>query len=241
VSSTFYFISDIHLGLQDKETEQKKEDLLVKFLRCIPQEGSEVFILGDLFDYWFEYKRVYQKGNYKTLAALKELTERGIKIHYFIGNHDFFHNGFFEEEIGLNLYTEPVGRTLNRKKFYLGHGDGLVDNDTGYNILKRILRNKFLQKMYALIHPDLGVYLASSTSRRSRHYTSSRDTGDKDGLFSAAKRKIDEGYDYVLFGHLHKRCFINYKSGYYINLGSWLDKPCYGEYRDDEFRIIDWD
>jgi UDP-2,3-diacylglucosamine hydrolase len=241
VSTTFYFISDIHLGLQDKETERKKEDLLVKFLRCIPQEGSEVFILGDLFDYWFEYKRVYQKGSYKTFAALKELTERGIKIHYFIGNHDFFHNGFFEEEIGLVLYSEPVGTTLNNRKFYLGHGDGLVDNDTGYNILKKILRNKFLQKMYALIHPDLGVYLASSTSRKSRDYTSSRDTGGTDGLFNAAKSKIDEGYDYVLFGHLHKRCFINYKNGYYINLGSWLENPCYGEYRDNEFRIIDWE
>jgi UDP-2,3-diacylglucosamine hydrolase len=242
VNNTLYFISDIHLGLQDKETEEKKEDLLVKFLKCIPQEGSELYILGDLFDYWFEYKRVYQKGNYRTLAALKELTMRGIKVHYFIGNHDFFHNGFFEEEIGVNLYEEPVVREIDGKKFFLGHGDGLVDNDTGYNILKKILRNKFIQKLYALIHPDFGVYLASSTSRKSRHYTSGRPgvNAEYDGLFNAAKKKIDEGFDYVLFGHLHRRCIQKYKNGFYINLGSWLDKPCYGEYNDGELKIIDW-
>jgi UDP-2,3-diacylglucosamine hydrolase len=222
----------------DKETERKKEDLLLKFLRCIP-EGSELFILGDLFDYWFEYKRVYQKGFYRTLAALDDLINRGNKIHYFIGNHDFFHNGFFDKELGIKLYAQPVSLTLNNKKFYLGHGDGLVENDTGYNILKSILRNKFIQRLYALIHPDIGVAIASSTSRKSRDYTSARDNGEGDGLFNAAKKKIEEGYDFVLFGHLHKKCNIKYKNGFYINLGSWLDKPCYGEF-DTDFRIIDW-
>jgi UDP-2,3-diacylglucosamine hydrolase len=241
LKNSIYFISDIHLGLQDKETEKKKEDLLVKFLKCIPQEDSELYILGDLFDYWFEYKKVYQKGNYRTLAALHELSERGVKIYYFIGNHDFFHNGFFEKELGIILYPEPIGRTIGNKKFFMGHGDGLVENDTGYNILKRIFRNKFLQRLYAIVHPDIGVALASSASKKSRFRTSARAQGETDGLFSAARKKIDEGYDYVLFGHLHTRCFTKYKEGYYINLGSWLDKPCYGEFRDNEFKIVDWE
>jgi UDP-2,3-diacylglucosamine hydrolase len=240
VNNTYYFISDIHLGLQDKQKEEQKETLLVKFLNEIPQKGSELFILGDLFDYWFEYRRVYQKGFYRTLTALRALTERGVKVHYFIGNHDFFHNGFFEDELGIKMYEDPLSIELNEKKFYLGHGDGLVENDTGYNILKKILRNKFIQKLYSLVHPDLGVALASSTSRKSRDYTSARETGETDGLFNAAKKMIDTGYDYVLFGHLHKRCFLNYKMGYYINLGSWLNEPCYGEYKGDEFRIIEW-
>jgi len=240
VDNTFYFISDIHLGLEDKRTEDFKEKLLVNFLREIPKPGDELFILGDLFDYWFEYKRVYQKGFYKTLAALKELTEKGVIVYYFIGNHDFFHNGFFRDEIGVIMCDGPISRELFGKKFFMGHGDGLVDNDTGYNILKKILRNKFLQKMYALIHPDLGVKIASSTSKKSRHYTSSRENGEVDGLFNAAKKIIDKGYDYVLFGHLHKKCFLNYKNGYYINLGSWLDNPCYGEFKGGDFRIIDW-
>lgn len=240
MSKPYYFISDVHLGLKDKDTEKKKEDLLLKFFDTVPAPGTELFILGDLFDYWFEYKRVYQKGFYRTLSSLHSLCDRGIKVHYFIGNHDFFHNGFFEKELGITLYGEPLSTELNGKKFFMGHGDGLVDNDTGYNILKKILRNKFLQKMYALIHPDLGVGLARSTSRKSRDYTSSRDIEkEKDGLFTAASRKIDEGYDYVLFGHLHKRYFTKHNDGYYINLGSWLDRPCYGEFRD-EFRIIEW-
>ena len=240
MNNTYYFISDIHLGLQDKSFEEKKEKLLVNFLASVPQKGDELFILGDLFDYWFEYKRVYQKGFYRTLAALKELTEKGVIVHYFIGNHDFFHNSFFKDELGIKMYEEPVSRTLHGKKFFMGHGDGMVDNDTGYNILKKILRNRFIQKMYALIHPDLGVKIASSTSKKSRIYTSGWETGETDGLYNAAKKKIDEGYDFVLFGHLHKKCYLQYKDGYYINLGSWLEDACYGEYRDHEFKVIDW-
>ncbi|MBK7630280.1 MAG: UDP-2,3-diacylglucosamine diphosphatase [Ignavibacteriales bacterium] len=238
MNKTYLFISDIHLGLQSKEIEDKKERMLVKFLEFAKENSDELFIAGDLFDYWFEYKRVYQKGNYRTLTALKNLTEGGIKIHYFIGNHDFFHKDFFEKEIGVNLYHEGKEFILNGKKFFIGHGDGLVINDMGYNILKKILRNKFTQWLYGLIHPNLGIAIASRTSKSSRDYTTKKDYGEEDGLFDAAKLKIDEGNDFVLFGHLHKRCFIDYNKGMYINLGSWIDNPCYGKFTDN-FEIID--
>ncbi|MEO8399511.1 MAG: UDP-2,3-diacylglucosamine diphosphatase [Ignavibacteriaceae bacterium] len=240
MEKTYLFISDIHLGLESKEIETQKEKLLVNFLNFAKDNCDELFVVGDLFDYWFEYKHVYQKGFFKTLNALKNITERGIKLHYFIGNHDFMHRDFFQNEIGAIMYEDAMETTLNDKKFFIAHGDGLVKNDLGYNILKKIMRNKKIQKLYALLHPDLGISLASGTSKKSRGYTSTKDYGEVDGLFETAKTKIDEGFDYVLFGHLHKRIFKKYKNSYYINLGSWLDAPCYGIFKDNTFNIVDW-
>lgn len=240
MKDSYLFISDIHLGLQSKEIEDKKERLLVRFLEFAKSEAAELFIVGDLFDYWFEYKRVYQKGYFRTLTALQDITEAGIKVHYFIGNHDFMHGDFFEKEIGAVMYEEPIESELDGKRFFIGHGDGLVKNDMGYNILKKIMRNKTLQTLYSWVHPDLGIALASGTSKTSREYTSKKDYGEIDGLYESACRKIDEGFDYVIFGHLHERQYEKYKNGTYINLGSWLDAPCYGVYHEGKFEIIDW-
>lgn len=236
----YFFVSDLHLGLQDKEKEEKKEKLFVDFLKFIESEADELYILGDLFDYWFEYRRVIQKGFFRTLSALKELTESGIKIHYFIGNHDFLHRDFFETEIGVQVYKDSVIKELNGKKFFLAHGDGMVKNDIGYKILKKILRNKFLQQIYSLIHPDLGISIASSTSKKSRDYTAGKNYGEIDGLMEAAKLQIDKGIDYVIFGHSHARAYEKYKNGFYINLGSWLSQPCYGLFKENSFEILDW-
>lgn len=232
MNKTYLFISDIHLGLQSKEIENKKERLLVEFLKFAKDNCDELFIVGDLFDYWFEYKHVYQKGYFRTLTALQDLTEKGIVVHYFIGNHDFFHKDFFEKEIGVILYHDGKQFILNGKKFFIGHGDGLVKNDLGYNILKKILRNKVIQFLYGLIHPDLGVGLAKHTSKSSRDYTAKKDYGEEDGLMDAARLKIDEGNEFVIFGHLHKKCFEKYNNGTYINLGSWITNPCYGVFTD---------
>jgi UDP-2,3-diacylglucosamine hydrolase len=241
VSKKYLFISDIHLGLQEKDTEDKKERLLVKFLKFAETNCDELFIVGDLFDYWFEYKRVYQKGFYRTLTALKDLSEKGIKLHYFIGNHDFLHRDFFKSEIGAEMCEGPISRELNGKRFFIGHGDGMVKKDFGYKILKWILRNRFFQWLYSLLHPDFGIVLASNTSKSSREYTNKKNYGEVDGLFDAAKQKIDEGYDYIIFGHLHQRIVKNYNQGTYINLGSWLDEPCYGKLYSSEFELVEWE
>ena len=239
MEKVYFFISDIHLGLQEKAQEEAKEKKLVNFLKFAESNCDELFIIGDLFDYWFEYKRVYQKGFYRTLAALKDLSEKGIKLHYFIGNHDFLHRDFFEKEFGAIMYHDGLSIELNSKKFFIAHGDGMVSNDTGYNILKWILRNNFFQWLYSLLHPDLGIGIASRTSKSSRSYTDKKDYGEIDGLFKSAKKKIDEGFDYVLFGHLHKRIRETYKQGNYINFGSWLDRPCYGVFKNQKFEIVD--
>ncbi|MGE5683413.1 MAG: UDP-2,3-diacylglucosamine diphosphatase [Bacillota bacterium] len=235
------FISDIHLGLQSREIERRKERSLVKFLEFAQNEGKELYILGDLFDYWFEYKRVYQKGFHRTLTALEDLVESGTKVHYIIGNHDFLHRDFFGTEIGLKLYELPIDTIIEGKRFFLGHGDGMVKNDMGYKILKMVLRNKKIQSLYSMIHPDLGVALASRTSKKSRDFTTKKNYGEIDGLFEAARKKIDEGFDYVILGHSHKRAFEQYKNGSYINLGSWLSRPCYGIFRNNQFNLVDWE
>ncbi len=240
MNENYLFISDIHLGLESADLEKKKERLLVNFLNYAKDNAAELFIVGDLFDYWFEYKRVYQKGFFRTLTALQDITEKGIPVHYLIGNHDFMHRNFFVDEIGCKLYEEPIERVLNGKKFFIGHGDGLIKNDYGYNVLKKIMRNKTLQRLYSLLHPDLGIKIASGSSKTSRNHTSKKDYGENDGLFEAAKEKIDEGFDYVIFGHLHQRKFEKYKNGFYINLGSWLDLPCYGSFTENIFEIIDY-
>lgn len=240
MNNSYLFISDVHLGFQSPDEEKVKERLLVRFLEFARDNCTELFIVGDLFDYWFEYKRVYQKGFFRTLTALQDLTEHGIKLHYLIGNHDFMHGDFFKKEIGAELYEDGFEKVLNGKRFYIAHGDGLVKNDYGYLMLKKVLRNKGIQKLYSFIHPDLGVSLASRTSKQSRQYTSKKDYGEIDGLFESAKKFIDDGYDYVLFGHLHRRIYQKYKQGTYVNLGSWLTQPCYGIFKNNEFEIVDW-
>ena len=236
----YLFISDQHLGLQTKEIEDKKERRLVAFLKFAEENCDELFMLGDLFDYWFEYKRVYQKGYFRTLTALQDVSEKGIKIHYFIGNHDFLHKDFFTKEIGANVYYDSLETILNGKKFYIGHGDGLVKNDYGYKVLKAVLRNRVTQWLYTWLHPDIGVAIASKTSKASRQHTKKKNYGELDGMLEAAKQKIDAGFDYVLFGHSHERAFVDYKKGKYINLGSWIDSACYGKFDSNGFEIIDW-
>lgn len=211
--------------------------MLVRFLNSIKSDAKKLFILGDLFDYWFEYKKVIQKGFYRTFSALNELSRAGVEIHYFIGNHDFLHIDFFKDDIGVIVHEDNYSLTLDEKKFYLGHGDGLVKKDYGYLILKKIFRNKFIQKLFSLIHPDLGISIASSTSKKSRDYTTGKSYGEVDGVFDAAKKKLDEGYDYVIFGHTHRTSYEEYNNGIYINLGTWLAKPVYGLFSNGKFEI----
>ena len=236
----YYFVSDLHFGLNSQEKERLRELSFVKFLSAIKEEAAELYILGDLFDYWFEYERVIQKGYHRTFTALEDLTLAGVKVHYLIGNHDFMHRDFFEKFLGVNLYQGDIETVIDEKKFYLAHGDGLVKNDYGYLILKKIFRNKVLQKFYSLIHPNFGIKVARGTSKTSRDYTENKKYGEVDGMYEFAKTKIEQGNDYVILGHSHNREFKSYKNGNYINLGTWLNEPSFGLFFDGEFKMINW-
>lgn len=241
MNKNVYFLSDIHLGLESEEKEYEKERKLVSFLEHTKENAGTLYILGDLFDYWFEYRKVIQKGFFRVFTALNDLTDAGVEVRYLIGNHDFLHREFFEKQLGVMIHKDPITVMHGDKKFFLAHGDGLMKNDTGYRILKSILRNKLIQWIYSLIHPDLGIWLASRTSKKSRNYTSKKDYGEQDGLFIAAKEIIDSGFDFVLFGHAHVRKHAKHNNGYYINLGTWLERPCYGHFDGENFNVINWE
>ncbi len=233
-----YFISDIHLGFHNRQTDKILEDKLIQFLGTIKQNET-LIIVGDLFDYWFDYQKVIPSNYYRTLTKLQELRKNKVEIIYLIGNHDFGHFKFFSEELDIEPIEKDFEIELIGKKFYLSHGDGKSYNDNGYKALKLILRNKLAQRMYRWLHPDFGIWLASGSSRKSRHYTDTKDYGTRDGLKDFAFRKIDEGFDYVVMGHRHKLEMLKYKNGIYINLGTWLSKPVYGVFDGNQFQIID--
>ncbi len=235
-----YFISDIHFGLEEKSRENFKELSLVGLLNQISNDASHLIILGDLFDYWFEYKLVVQKGYYRLFTALSELKNSGVKIIYIIGNHDFMHRDFFKKEFDAELIENDLEINLLGKRFYLAHGDGLNKDDVGYIVLKKFMRNKFFQKLYSLIHPDCGIKLASKSSKKSREYTSNKFSDENDRLINIAKMKIEEGFDFVVFGHTHTKSEVFHENGEYVNLGTWLDKPYYGVFDGDNFEIKEW-
>lgn len=238
-SKPYYFISDLHFGFGSYHEEKTQIKLFEKLCDQIIASKGDLIILGDLFDYWFEYKTVVQKYSHRILTKIEDMSDAGVNINYLSGNHDFAHLGYFKDSFNVILSEAPLLLTIDTKKFFIAHGDGLVKNDIGYKILKSVFRNKLLQNIYSKIHPSIGIKLASKFSQKSRHYTDGKNYGTIDGLIEFAKQKIDEGYDFVLLGHSHQRKFEKHNDGYYINLGTWLQQPCYGLYANDEFKIIE--
>jgi UDP-2,3-diacylglucosamine hydrolase len=235
-----YFISDLHLGLSSPEEERAKETRLISFLDHIKENTRQLFIVGDLFDAWFEYRTVIPKGFHRTLTKLNELTDKGIIVHYLAGNHDYWIRDYFRDELGMKTYHDPIDVTIDGKKIHLHHGDGLAANDTGYRILKVILRNPFNIWLYSWLHPDIGVALARSSSKKSRHYTSGKDYGEHDGMVQFATGKINEGYDIVIMGHRHQPAFQQIGKGLYINLGDWVHHNTYAELENGIIQLKEW-
>ncbi len=233
----YYFFSDVHLGLESPEIEKLKESKLTEFLQSIRKDAKEIFIVGDLFDCWIEYKYVVPKGYYRLFTKISELTESGVKINYIAGNHDFWKGGFFKDEFGIEICHTHIEREIGGKKFFIHHGDGFAHNDTGYRILKKILRNKFSQRLYSLIHPNIGIRLAKGTSETSRKHTSIKDYSEKDGLKDRAFEMLESGFDFVIMGHRHKPKMLEHANGYYINLGDWIDNFSYGVYKEGKFEL----
>lgn len=240
IKDKYYFISDVHLGFYEREVDKQKEEVFLQQLDIISNDAKAIYLLGDIFDYWFEWKNVIPSIYFRTLTKFYELRESGIEIYYLMGNHDFGHKDFFLKELNIPIFPNDLTVLIGNTKFYLYHGDGLSNSDFGYKILKKITRNKFNQMIYTrFLHPDFAIKLASTSSNKSRKYTDSKKFGETDGMIEFAKKKIDEGYDFVIMGHRHKKEIIEYKNAKYINLGAWFKEPSVGVFDGEHFYFLD--
>ncbi|MEL6916622.1 MAG: UDP-2,3-diacylglucosamine diphosphatase [Bacteroidota bacterium] len=223
-----YFASDNHLGAPTLAQSLPREKKFVAWLDSIKHDAAAIFLLGDLFDFWFEYKTVVPKGFTRTLGKLAELSDMGIPIHYFVGNHDLWMNGYFQEELNIPVYHEPQQYAMNNTSFFIGHGDGLGPHDKGYKRMKKVFTNPLAQWLFKWLHPDIGVRLAQYFSVKNKMISGDSDIKflgeDKEWLVQYAKRKLEQNhYDYFVFGHRHLPLEIdlNGKSTY-LNLGDWI-------------------
>lgn len=237
-----YFASDFHLGIPNFEKSREREDRIVRWLESIQGEATELYLMGDLFDFWFEYKYVAPKGYIRLLGKLAEFTDSGIKVHLFTGNHDMWMFGYLEKEIGIKIYHKPETREFDNVRLYLAHGDGLGPGDGTYKIIKKIFRNRFFQWCYARLHPNLAFLIANTLSRRSRKANYDADNkyygDDKEWLFQYCKKLLqEESYDYMVFGHRHLPLDKTINNSRYINLGDWIKFNTYGYFDGKNFEL----
>jgi UDP-2,3-diacylglucosamine hydrolase len=238
-----YFLSDFHLGAPDFRQSLDREKRLVRFLDEIENDAAAIFIVGDLFDFWYEYKSVVPKGYVRLLGKLATLTDRGIPIYFFVGNHDMWMNGYFEKELNIPVYFKEMPFEFNGKKFLIGHGDGLGPGDHGYKFIKKIFRNRFCQWLFGIIHPTIGIGLANYLSRKSRAATGQTDEHflgeDNEWLISYCKEVLqNDQYDYFIFGHRHLPIDFNLPpTSRYINLGDWLRYNSYAVFDGERLEL----
>jgi UDP-2,3-diacylglucosamine hydrolase len=231
-----YFASDQHLGAPTPEASLPREKKFVAWLDAIKEDAGTVFLLGDLFDFWFEYKTVVPKGFVRVLGKLAELKDAGIDIYFFVGNHDLWMRDYFQKELNIPVFHEPQEFDINGKLFLIGHGDGLGPGDYGYKRMKKVFTFPFFKWLFRWLHPDIGVKLG--------HYFSVKNkliSGDGDAQFLGEenewlalycrKKLTEKHYDFFIFGHRHLPLEIELNSSStYINLGDWIQYFTYGEF-----------
>jgi len=240
-----YFLSDFHLGAPDHASSLVREKRIVDFLERIRRDAAIIFIVGDLFDFWYEYRTVVPKGFVRILGKMAEITDSGIPIHFFIGNHDMWMKGYFEQELNIPVYHEPKEFEFNGKRFLIGHGDGLGPGDHGYKFMKKIFRNPVCQFLFGLLPPIIGVGIAGWLSRRSRAVTGGDDAiflnENKEWLiiYSREVQKRSH-FDYYVFGHRHLPIdfLLDDTGSRYINLGDWLRYYTYAVFDGEQMQLL---
>ncbi len=232
-----YFISDVHLGAHCENDENEKIGNLLAFFKEIEKKTDYLYIVGDLYNFWFEYKHVIPKINLRVLAKLIELIEAGVEVRYFLGNHDQWHETYFADETGIQIYPAPAEVVHNDLRLYIAHGDGLAANDSRNQVLHKIFHSKLNRKLFRLLHPDWGMPLAQAIARKSAKRGLG---GHEDDYRNFAVQKINQGYDAVIFGHTHLPLFEKIGLGYFVNLGDWFSNFTYLVLDGTEFSFISW-
>ncbi|MDO6471735.1 UDP-2,3-diacylglucosamine diphosphatase [Maribacter sp. 1_MG-2023] len=238
-----YFASDNHLGAPTMEASRERELKFIRWLDTIKSDAGVIFLMGDLFDFWFEYTTVIPKGFTRTLGKLAELSDAGISIHYFVGNHDLWMNGYFEEELNIPVYHKPQQYSINGASFFIGHGDGLGPDDKGFKRMKKVFTNPVAKWFFRWLHPDIGVRLAKHLSVSNKLISGDDDAKflgeDKEWLVLYAKRKLEtQHYDHFIFGHRHLPLEIELKeNSKYTNLGDWIGYYTYAEFDGQQLSL----
>ncbi len=231
-----YFASDFHLGVDARLTSRERERQIVRWLDQIKADAEAIYLVGDVFDFWFEYRTVVPKGYTRLLGKLAELRDSGIPIHFFTGNHDMWMFRYFEEELDIPIHRQPIRIDLHGKTFYIGHGDGLGPGDGGYKFLKKVFANPICQWLFARLHPNFGIGLAHFWSQRSRKANppENRFFGEsREWLLQYANEQLKTSYaDFFIFGHRHLPIdyTLNNGTSRYINLGEWMHYNSYAVY-----------
>ena len=238
-----YFASDQHFGAPGNVQSLIREKKFVKWLDEIKPDCQVLFLLGDLFDFWFEYKQVVPRGFVRVLGKLAELSDAGITIYFFTGNHDLWMKDYLKTEIGAVVFRDKQVFLINDKKFFIGHGDGLGPGDKGYKRMKKLFTNKFAQFLFYLLHPDFAVWLGITTSRKNKLISGDEDVKflgeENEWLVQYAKRKLEgEHFDYFIFGHRHLPMEINVgENTVYMNLGDWVSHFTYAVFDGTRLKL----
>ncbi|KPL11291.1 MAG: UDP-2,3-diacylglucosamine hydrolase [Bacteroides sp. SM23_62] len=238
-----FFISDLHLGMYPQKESLEREKKVVSWLDGVYREASEIYLLGDIFDYWFEYKKVVPRGFTRFLGKVAEITDTGVTVNLFTGNHDVWVFDYLPHEIGVNVYHYPITREYGGKKFLIAHGDGLGPGQTGYKILKGIFTSRILQWMYGhLLHPNFATGLAHRWSKKSRldkGVTTEWLGEDREYLVRYAREKLEqEHFDYFVFGHRHlpRALDLNEQSKLFY-LGDWIENFTYAVFNGEKLEL----
>jgi|TARA_B100000767_G_scaffold52474_1_gene47930 UDP-2,3-diacylglucosamine hydrolase len=241
-----YFASDQHLGAPTQKASLPREKKFVAWLEEIKKDADAIFILGDLFDFWFEYKTVVPKGFVRVLGKLAEIRDSGTPIYFFVGNHDLWMNDYFEKELNIPVFHSPQEFLINNKKFLIGHGDGLGPGDKGYKRMKKVFTFPLFKWMFKWLHPDLGVKIGQYLSVKNKLISGNEDENylgdDNEWLVQYCKQKLTEKhYDYFIFGHRHLPLEIQLQeNSKYINLGDWIKYFTFGSYNKTEFKLTNF-
>lgn len=245
-NNKIYFASDFHLGIPTYEASFKREKLLIRWLDQIKEDAEAIYLMGDIFDFWFEYKTVIQKGYVRLLGKLAEITDSGIPVHIFKGNHDIWAKDYLKKEVGIQLHDDTLLTDIYGKRFFLAHGDGLGPGDFGYKFMKKMFQNRFNQWLFRWLHPDLGSGMALFFSRKSRYANNTREEKygfppiEEEMMYSYSLTKLNEhpDIDYFIFGHRHMPTDIILKNNTrLIVLGDWLIHYSYAVFDGEQFEL----
>ncbi|HRJ31237.1 MAG TPA: UDP-2,3-diacylglucosamine diphosphatase [Cyclobacteriaceae bacterium] len=231
-----FFASDFHLGVPDHASSVAREKRITAWLDQIKHEAHSIYLLGDIFDFWFEYKHAIPKGFIRLQGKLAELRDAGIPIIFFTGNHDMWMFDYFQKELGIPIYREPIVLVCNQQKLMIGHGDGLGPGDTSYKILKKFFNSSVCQWLFARIHPNLGIGIAQIWSRKSRISNTKREEkfeGEENEFLLTYCKELEKNvhHDFYIFGHRHLPLDLPVgEKSRYINLGEWVHFNTYAVY-----------